>query len=120
MKTRLLILIGFFALTATTVPVEAITSADAHLGGDTCCASVPEHAATDCCLPVDEDHAHEEADTCPPGCDGCFLPCCTGQACVRPASLSVDVDEVAIASLALYRDEYAPADPSVIFHPPQN
>jgi hypothetical protein len=39
---------------------------------------------------------------------------------VRPASLSVDVDEVAVALLALYRDDYAPADPNAIFHPPQS
>ena len=119
MKTLFVVLIAFVALSTASVPVEALVRADQQAGAGASCLIEQNQRPVDSGIPGNENHSHDADEGCPPCCDGCYLPCCTGMACLRVASFSIVVGEISLAPLARYRDRYSPADPQTIFHPPQ-
>lgn len=106
------VLLVAIALAMASVPTEALSDVDGHVGDDTCCAHDDGPLAHASSAPVDED-------CCPSGCKDCFLSCCGGPVSSSTSSVVLDLRQDSTGSVTPDSDDFSLSHPTEIFHPPR-
>lgn len=104
------------ALAVATVPSQAVISTGVDAKVDACCTQCNEDAshAADTTTGSPDDH-----DGCPSGCQGCFLPCCTGIVMFYNSSVALLQDLISLGSVDQHHDSFSSVNLREIFHPPR-
>jgi len=111
-----LVIMLILMVVVTSLLAEAISATDLRPGSDAPCAQGDE-----CCAPAVPNASDAPAgeDCCPNGCDGCFLPCCTGIVFTLTSPVTLARSDGHLGTFPSYRSDVALADPREIYHPPR-
>ena len=114
--THICALLAVVALLMVPVPVGAVDSVVGYPADDTCCADESGCESTGESNDTDEP---VEEDCCPSGCHSCFLQCCNGLVALNAFSVALGSDESSHRARAKNNEQFSPAHPRAVYHPPR-